>query len=156
MEFKIDDLSDPRIAEFLEDHINDMKSVSPPESKHALGLEGLRMPDITFWSVWKKKELVGCGALKALNSSQAEIKSMRVSPELRGQGIASKLLSHILEEAASTGYRTLSLETGAMSFFEPAHKLYEKFGFQYCAPFGSYKEDPNSRFMSLNLAGNVR
>jgi putative acetyltransferase len=155
MQFKIDDLSDPRITEFLEAHIKDMKSVSPPESKHALDLRGLRMPDVTFWSAWEDEHLVGCGALKELNSSHAEIKSMRVSSELRGRGIASKLLSYILGEAASKGYRTLSLETGSMPFFEPARNLYEKFGFQYCAPFGNYKDDSNSMFMSLDIAENA-
>ena len=155
MEFKIDDLSDPRIAEFLEEHIEDMKSVSPPESKHALDLEGLRVPGITFWSVWENAELVGCGALKELDSFHAEIKSMRVSSELRGRGVASKLLGHMLNEAKLKGYRVLSLETGSMPFFEPARKLYQKFGFKICSPFANYKEDTNSVFMSLGLAKNA-
>ncbi|MCL4110207.1 UNVERIFIED_CONTAM: hypothetical protein GTU68_026727 [Idotea baltica] len=128
-----------------------MKSVSPPESKHALDLDGLRMPDVIFWSAWEEDNLVGCGALKELNDSHAELKSMRVSSKLRGHGIASKLLKHILSEAKFKGYDTLSLETGSMAFFEPARKLYEKFGFQDCAPFASYMEDPNSVFMSLEL-----
>lgn len=149
--FKIDDLSDPRIHEFLEQHIQDMNSVSPPESKHALDIDDLRMSDITFWSVWDQNNLVGCGALKELDSSHAEIKSMRVSPALRGQGIATKLLDHILSQAIIKGYRALSLETGSMAFFEPARKLYENFGFRYCPPFASYKEDPNSVFMTLTL-----
>lgn len=151
LEFKIDDLSSTRVGKFLEDHIEDMKSVSPPESKHALDLEALKMPDVTFWSVWDQEELVGCCALKALTGSHAEIKSMRISPELRGHGFASRLLSHMLSEATLKGYRRLSLETGSMAFFEPARKLYEKFGFSYCAPFADYKEDPNSVFMSLEL-----
>lgn len=155
MEFKIDDLTDPRIVKFLKDHTNDMKLVSPPESNHALDLEGLRMPDVTFWSVWENDNLIGCGALKELNRSHAEIKSMRVSYNLRGRGVASKILSYILRDAASKGYQTISLETGSMSFFRPARKLYEKFGFQYCSPFGSYKEDKNSVFMSLKIAKNA-
>lgn len=155
MEFKIDDLSDPRIAAFLEEHIKDMKSVSPPESKHALDLDALRMPDVIFWSAWDQDILAGCGALKELDSSHAEIKSMRVSPALRGRGLASKLLSHMLSEAALKGYRTLSLETGSMAFFASARKLYEKFGFNYCPPFASYKEDPNSVFMTLELDKNA-
>jgi putative acetyltransferase len=155
MEIKIDDLSDPRIEEFLEEHISDMKSVSPPESKHALDLEGLKDPDVTFWSVWERKELVGCGALKQLDDFHAEIKSMRVSSNQRGQGIASKLLVHILSEATSKGYHRLSLETGSMAFFKPARKLYENFGFKYSAPFANYIEDPNSVFMSLDLANNA-
>jgi len=155
MEFRIDDLSDPKIGDFLEEHIEDMKSVSPPESKHALDLDDLKMPDVTFWSAWEKDILVGCGALKELDSSHAEIKSMRISSELRGRGIASKLLSHILSEASLKGYLRLSLETGSMSFFDPARKLYEKFGFTYCEPFANYKKDPNSVFMCLELIQNA-
>jgi putative acetyltransferase len=113
------------------------------------------MPDITFWSAWQGNELIGCGALKELDSSHAEIKSMRVSSEIRGRGIASQLLSHMLNEAKLKGYNTLSLETGSMSFFEPARKLYEKFGFKYCAPFADYNEDTNSVFMSLGLDNNA-
>ncbi|TQV68167.1 GNAT family N-acetyltransferase [Exilibacterium tricleocarpae] len=155
MEIKIDDLSDPRIEEFLNEHIEDMKSVSPPESKHALDLEGLKEPSVTFWSAWEKGVLIGCSALKGLDGTHAEIKSMRVSTKHRGRGYASKLLKHILNEATLMGYGRLSLETGSMPFFNPARKLYESFGFRYCAPFSDYKEDPHSVFMSLDLANNV-
>ena len=155
VEFKLDDLFDPRIVEFLEEHIEDMKSASPPESKYALDLDGLRMPDVTFWSAWEKEELVACGALKQLNNSHAEIKSMRVFAARRGRGIASKLLSHLLIEASSKGYHRISLETGSIAFFDPARKLYEKFGFECCAPFGDNKENPNSVFMSLEVARNA-
>lgn len=151
MKIRIDDLSDPRIETFLNEHIEEMKSISPPESKHALDIESLKKPDITFWSIWQQEELVGCGALKELDSSHAEIKSMRVSSKHQGNKLASKLLSHIMTEARSKGYQKLSLETGSMAFFEPARKLYEKFGFKYCQPFANYKDDPNSLFLSLEL-----
>ena len=151
IDIKVDDLSDIRIKEFLSEHLEDMKSVSPPESKHALDLEGLKNPDITFWSVWENEVLIGCGALKELSSLHAEIKSMRVSTEFRGKGVASNLLSHILNEATKKGYHRLSLETGSMPFFSPARKLYKKFGFKVCVPFADYKEDPNSIFMSLDI-----
>lgn len=152
MEIRIDDLSDPRIEAFLDEHIQEMKSISPPESKHALDIESLRKPGITFWSAWQEEELVGCGALKELDASHAEIKSMRVSPKHRGNRLASKLLSHILAEAKSRGYEKLSLETGSMAFFQPARKLYQKFGFTYCGPFSDYKKDPNSVFLSLDIS----
>lgn len=151
MEIRIDDLSGPEIAAFLEEHIKDMKSVSPPESKHALDLEGLRKPEITFWTVWDQGSPVGCGALKELNGSHAEIKSMRTSPSCRGKGVASAMMNHILTQARQRGYRRLSLETGSMPFFKPAHALYAKFGFKCCKPFAAYKEDPNSLFMDLEL-----
>lgn len=151
MEIKIDDLSDPEIAEFLEEHIREMKAVSPPESKHALDLEGLRKPEITFWTVWNDSRLIGCGAIKELDVAHAEIKSMRTTASYRGKGIASMLLQHILNEAKLRGYRRISLETGSMPFFEPARSLYAKYGFENCAPFSIYKEDPNSVFMTRKL-----
>ncbi|MDV2993378.1 MAG: putative N-acetyltransferase YsnE [Chroococcidiopsis sp. SAG 2025] len=151
MEIKIDDLSSSEIAEFLEEHIREMKSVSPPESKHALDLAGLRKPEITFWTVWDDGRLTGCGAMKELDTSHAEIKSMRTTALSRGKGIASMLLQHILNEAKLRGYRRISLEIGSMPFFEPARNLYAKYGFKNCAPFSTYKEDPNSVFMAKDL-----
>jgi len=151
MEIKIDDLSGSEIAEFLEEHIREMKSVSPPESKHALDLAGLRKPDITFWTVWDGSRLIGCGAIKELDANHAEIKSMRTTASYRGKGIASMLLQHILNEAKLRGYRRISLETGSMPFFEPARNLYAKYGFKNCAPFSTYKEDPNSVFLAKDL-----
>ncbi|MGL6338295.1 MAG: GNAT family N-acetyltransferase [Waterburya sp.] len=151
MEIRVDDLSSTKIAKFLEEHIQDMKAVSPPESKHALDLEGLKKPEITFWTVWDGNSLVGCGAIKELNAKHAEIKSMRTSVAKRGKGVASMMLEHILKEAKLRGYRRISLETGSMPFFEPARNLYRKYGFKNCAPFSTYKEDPNSIFMAKEL-----
>ena len=151
MEIKVDDLTDPRIASFLEQHLEDMKAVSPPESKHALDLEALKQPDITFWSVWQRGELVGCGAIKELDKKHCEIKSMRTCASKRGTGIGAFLLKHILSQAEHRNYTLVSLETGSMAFFEPARNLYEKFGFRYCEPFSNYTHDPNSVFMELNL-----
>ena len=152
MEIRIDDLSGPEIADFLDQHIQEMRSVSPPESTHTLDLDGLKTPDVTFWSVWDGERLIACGALKKLDLGLAELKSMRTSPECRGNGVASDLLRHILSYAKTEGHSQLFLETGSMAFFRPARRLYEKFGFRYCAPFGTYKEDPSSVFMSLDLA----
>jgi putative acetyltransferase len=146
-----DDLTGREIAEFLEEHITEMRAVSPPESKHALDLDGLRQPEITFWTVWDQDQLVACGAIKELCSTHGEIKSMRVSGSHRKAGIASALMQHIISEAARRGYTRLSLETGSMAFFKPAHRLYAKFGFVPSAPFGSYKADPNSVFLTKEL-----
>ena len=151
MQIKIDDLSSREIASFLQEHIDEMKAVSPPESKHALDLKGLKQPEITFWTVWDEAIIIGCGAIKRLNKNHAEIKSMRVASSHRRRGIASKLLQHILSEAKRQGYSRVSLETGSMTFFTPAHRLYAKFDFQQCQPFSTYKEDPNSIFMTKEL-----
>ena len=151
MNIKLDDLRGPEIAAFLEAHLEDMKATSPPESKHALDLEGLRQPEVTFWTVWEQGTLIGCGAIKALDADHGEIKSMRTAPACRGQGVASRLLQHILAEAQQRGDRRLSLETGSMAFFEPARRLYAKHGFESCPPFGDYWADPNSVFMTRTL-----
>ena len=128
-----------------------MRPIPPPESMHTLDLEGLRKPEITFWTVWDEQTLVGCGALKELDGLHAEIKSMRTSALHKQKGIASMLLQHMIGVAKARGYRRLSLETGAPPFFEPARRLYEKFGFECCPPFCGYREDPNSVFMTREL-----
>jgi putative acetyltransferase len=151
MQIKIDDLSGPEIAGLLGEHLECMAEVSPPESRHALDLDGLRQPEITFWTLWEGEDLAGCGALKELDAGHAEIKSMRTASAYVRQGVATRLLQHLLREARRRGYRRLSLETGAMAYFEPARRLYTKFGFQVCAPFANYREDSNSVFMTMNL-----
>lgn len=151
MQITIDDLSGREIAEFLEEHIEEMKSISPPESKHALDLEALQQSDITFWTIRDEQAIAGCGALKELAPSHGEIKSMRTSSKFKKRGIASRLLEHIMTEAKQRGYKRLSLETGSMEYFEPARRLYKKFGFDYCPPFAEYIKDPNSVFMTKIL-----
>jgi putative acetyltransferase len=151
MLIRIDDLTGQDIADLLEDHLNDMRLVSPPESRHALDLEGLRKPEITFWTAWSEGRLVGCCALKQLDEAHGEVKSMRVVGAVRGRGIGGALVAHIIAEAKARNYSRLSLETGAMAFFEPARRLYIRSGFEPCGPFASYKPDPNSVFMMLTL-----
>ena len=151
MKIIVDDLLGPEVANLLQEHIDDMQEISPPESKHALDLEGLRQPEITFWSVWDGKQLAGFGAIKELDKTHAELKSMRTASTHTRRGIASRLLQFILDECRKRGYLQISLETGSMAYFEPARKLYLQYGFEYCAPFSSYKEDPNSVFMTIRL-----
>jgi putative acetyltransferase len=148
MKIKIDDLTGSEIISLLQEHLNDMYLTSPPESVHALDLEELRQPDITFWTVWEGDKLAGCGALKQLGSAHAEVKSMRTSQEFRRKGFAALMMQHILNQAKVRNYERLSLETGSMAYFAPARNLYESFGFEYCSPFGDYSEDPNSVFMT--------
>ena len=151
MHVKIDDLSGPEIRALLEEHLRGMYLISPPESVHALDVEALRGPGITFWTVWEGGELLGCGALKELDAGHAEIKSMRTAARHLRRGVAKAILLHIIEEAGRRGYRRLSLETGSMEAFEPARRLYAAFGFDYCGPFGDYVEDPHSVFMTREL-----
>ncbi|MBO2458544.1 GNAT family N-acetyltransferase [Actinomadura violacea] len=151
MRIVVDDLSGPEIAEFLEEHVRQMRSITPLESKHALDLDALRRPDVTFWSVMDGGDVVGCGAIKRLDASHAELKSMRTSTVRKRSGIASRLLGHIIAEAERMGFTRLSLETGSDDFFLPARRLYEKYGFEYCEPFEEYRPDRNSVFMTRAL-----
>ena len=151
MRIEIDDLARPEIRALLNEHLQNMHELSPPESVHALDLERLRTPEITFWSAWDGSALLGCGALKQLDHEHGEIKSMRTPAALRRRGAGRAILAHILQVARSRGYARLSLETGSMEAFKPAQQLYESFGFTYCGPFGAYAEDRNSVFMTLRL-----
>jgi putative acetyltransferase len=149
----VDDLTGPEIVRFLEEHVREMRAITPPESKHALDLDALRGPDITFWSVLDGDAVVGCGALKRLDARHAEVKSMRTLAARKRSGIASLMLGHIIAEAQRMGFTRLSLETGSAEFFAPARKLYEKFGFTYCEPFAGYRPDPLSVFLTRTLPG---
>lgn len=151
MEILLDDLAGPQIAAFLDEHVQEMRAITPLESKHALDLETLRRPEITFWAIYDEGRVVGCGAIKKLDDHHAEVKSMRTAPDRKRSGVASMMLAHIIAEARSRGFSRLSLETGSPPPFEPARKLYEKFGFEYCGPFGDYQPDPNSVFMTRLL-----
>lgn len=146
-----DDLGGPQIRALLEEHLRHMHSLSPPESVHALDLSGLLRPEVTFWTVWDGDELVGCGALKALGAGHGEVKSMRTTQARRRSGAGRTMLEHILATATERGYTRLSLETGSMEAFLPARALYASYGFVECPPFGDYREDPNSTFMTKPL-----
>ncbi|OLL87922.1 Histone acetyltransferase HPA2 [Pseudonocardia sp. Ae263_Ps1] len=148
----IDDLAGTEIAEFLSGHLADMRAQSPPESTHALDLDGLRGPAVTVWTVRDDDgTLLGCGALKELGPDGGEIKSMRTAPAARGRGVAAGLLVHLIGVARGRGYRTLHLETGSMEFFAPARRLYARHGFTPCPPFADYPDDSNSVHMVLEL-----
>lgn len=151
MEIRVDDLRGLEIQNLLHEHMRNMQELSPPESVHALDLEKLRSPSITFWSAWSAGELLGCGALRELDSNHGEIKSMRTVAKHRRRGVASAMLKHILQEARRRSYLRLSLETGAQAGFAPARELYRLYGFKECGPFGDYIADPNSVFMTRSL-----
>lgn len=151
MQIREDDLSGARIAAFLREHLDNMHEITPPESIHALGLEALRAPEITFWSAWEADTLLGCGALKELDKTSGEVKSMRTAAPHRGKGVGAKLLEHILKEAQARAYEVVYLETGAMPEFVPARSLYKRYGFSVRGAFGDYTDDPNSVFMEKRL-----
>lgn len=151
MDIRIDDLGGPEIRQLLAEHLHGMTLHSPPESIHALDLERLRRPEITFWTAWDGAALLGCGALKQLDTAHGEIKSMRTATAHLRKGVARALLAHILDEARRRGYTRVSLETGSAAAFEPARRLYADFGFEPCGPFADYVEDPYSVFMTKRM-----
>ena len=145
------DLADERVIRLLTDHLTDMFATSPAESVHALDVSGLSVPEVAFWTIADGDELVGCVALKELDAEHGELKSMRTDAAARGRGLGARLLEHVLAESERRGYRRVSLETGSHEFFRPARTLYAKYGFRECGPFGDYRLDPNSVFMTLEL-----
>jgi putative acetyltransferase len=153
MRIEIDDLSRPEVHALLEEHLSNMYELSPPDQVFALDLSKLRVPEITFWTVWDEEHLMGRGALKELSPTHGEIKSMRTPAAARGRGAGRAVLEHIISIAEQRGYKRLSLETGTHSAFAPAHNLYRSKGFVLSGPFGSYIPDPHSMFMELQLGG---
>lgn len=151
MQIRAGELDHPEVIALLREHLQGMARLSPPESIHALDLDGLRRPEISFWSVWQGEELLGCGALKQLDPEHGEIKSMRTAARHLRKGVAAAMLDHLIDEAGRRAYRRLSLETGSMDGFEPARRLYMRFGFDPCGPFADYVDDPNSVFMTKHL-----
>jgi len=146
-----DDVSRPQVLALLEEHLRNMYALTPPDKVFAFDASKLRDSTVTFWTAWEGEVLRGCAALKELSSTEGEIKSMRTPSASRRTGAGRALLDHILVVARSRAYRALYLETGCQPEFVPAHTLYRSRGFERCGPFGSYRENGNSVFMSLAL-----
>jgi len=144
-------LDDPRVVHLLQTHVSRARAETAPGSAHALDLSGLRAAGVTFWSAWDGDAVVGVGALKRLTADHGEIKSMHTAEAARGRGVGSALLRRIMETARARGMSRLSLETGSWPYFAPARALYARHGFVECGPFGEYREDPNSVFMTAAL-----
>jgi putative acetyltransferase len=151
MRIEIDDVSRPQVLALLEEHLRNMYELSPPDQVFAFDASRLRAPGVVFWTAWEDETLLGCAALKQLSASQAEVKSMRTPASLRGHGAGRALLNHILQVSRERGYRELFLETGRHPAFTAAQTLYRSVGFKECGPFGDYRENGNSVFMSLRL-----
>ncbi len=145
------DFDDRRVIDLLAFHHRTMHAQTPKGSAHALDLQGLRRPEISFWTVWEGEHLVGMGALKDLGDGEGEVKSMRTVEEAQRKGIATAMLNHIIAAARARGMKRLYLETGAFDLFAPAVTLYRRHGFVDCPPFAAYRPDPNSLFLTLAL-----
>ena len=153
MQIRLDDLTGGEVIALLNEHLADMYATSPAESVHALDVDALKASNIRFFSAWQQGTLAGCVAIKTLDNQMAELKSMRTATAFRGMGVGQALLQYIIDHAKAQGFTSLSLETGTQDYFAAARALYRKFGFSDCGPFGQYKLDPNSHFMTLSLRG---
>lgn len=153
LQSKLGLLDHPEVQALIERHLTHAVAQTPQESAHGLDLSGLKSPDVRFWSFWAKDTLCAIGAWKQINATQAELKSMHVVEVSRKQGIGSHLLAHLIDDARKAGIEGLYLQTGSGPFFAPAVALYSRHGFEQCAPFAEYSEDPNSIYMSLRCAG---
>lgn len=145
------------VLSLLNQHLQEVAADSPPESVHALPVDELKAPGVTFWCRWQdtgtngSHGLMGFAALKNLDAGHGELKSMRTHRNHLQSGVASSLLQEILVFARENGLERISLETGSSDTFAPARALYRRFSFELCAPFGDYIEDPNSIYMTLDL-----
>ena len=140
-----------KVNNLLKKHFIELRSVSPAGSTHVLDVEGLKDPSIKFWSLWENEKLIGCGALKFLDSQHGEFKSIRVADEFRKKGFGEKIIFHLIEEAKKLKIKKISIETCSGNFFKSARELFKKFGFEPCKPFAHYTEDPNSCYYTKNI-----
>jgi putative acetyltransferase len=147
------DFGNPRVADLLRVHVTQARAQTAPGSAHALDLNGLRSPQISFWTMWEDETLLGFGALKRLSADHGEVKSMHTVQAMRRRGAGSAMLRHLIAAARADGMSRLSLETGSWDYFQPAQALYRSHGFVECPPFADYVLDPNSVFMTLDLWG---
>ncbi len=146
------DFSDERVRALLIRHLEGMHANSPPGHVFALDWSALQRPEISFYALWEGEELLGVGALKELEPGAGEIKSMRTADAHLRKGAGAAMLEHLIAEARRRGYRRLSLETGSGPAFEPALKLYRKYGFTEGGAFDGYEKSPFNQFLHLDLA----
>jgi len=151
MQITLGGLDDRRVKKLLEHHFISARAETAPGSAHALDLDGLKSPEVRFWSAWDGEAVMGVGALKRLSKSHGEVKSMHTAQGYRRKGVGGAMLRHIIAEVRRMGLSRLSLETGSWPYFAPARELYLRHEFVVCPPFGSYTADPNSVFMTLEL-----
>jgi putative acetyltransferase len=139
------------LALLMARHTADMHAETPPESIHMMDAGALAVPEVAFFVMREDGQAIGMGAFKTIAPQHGEIKSMHVLHEVRGRGLSKAMLAHLEGEARAAGLTRLSLETGAEPIFMPARALYLRAGYSECAPFGSYKPDPHSVFMTKVL-----
>ena len=145
------DLHDQRIVQLLRYHFGKCHEVTPPGSAHVFDVSKLKHPSVDFFAAWEGDVLLGVGAVKYFDGGWGEVKSMHTAQAARRRGVGAAILRHIIAAARAKGINRLNLETGSFAYFAPAAKLYRAHGFSDCPPFGDYKPDPNSLFLTLDF-----
>ena len=143
------------VNQLLKKHFIELRAASPEGSAHVLDIPGLKVSSIKFWSLWEENELIGCGALKLLDKTHGEFKSIRIHDNFRGKGYGIKIIDHLINNAKKLDINRISIETGAGKFFAPARKLFNQCGFKPCPPFAHYKKDINSLYLTKLLDNNL-
>lgn len=151
MKIILDDITNPKVLALLQLHLDGMHADTPPEHVHALDVSELQSHDVRFWTAWDNDEVMGCGAIKRLDSKTAEVKSMRTHHDHLRKGVAAGILEHIIFQAKEIGYTRLSLETGYGASFEPALNMYKKYGFKNGDAFADYEPSEFSQFLHLDI-----
>lgn len=146
-----DDPLRPDVVALLERHLAFARAVTPPDDVHALDIDGLRDDRVTFYSIRENGSLLGIGAVKRLDASHVELKSIHTAVEARGRGVGRAMVEHLIGVARSRGAERVSLETGAMEAFAASRVLYASAGFVECPPFGEYTPSRASTFMTMDL-----
>ena len=152
MELREGGLDDPRVIALIAHHLAEARGSTPQDNAHAMGVDGLRRSDISFWTAWEGDTLLGFGALRHLSTEHGEIKSMRTAPDQLRRGVARAILAHLLSIAHARGYVRVSLETGTAPMFDAANRMYEAAGFVDGPVFGGYPKSAHNRFMTMPLA----
>lgn len=147
----VEDPRTPDVVDLLERHLEFARAVTPPEDVHALDIDGLTDPSVTFFSLRNDGRLLGIGAIKQLDETHFELKSIHTAEEARGNGVGRTMVEHLLGVARDRGAQRVSLETGNVEAFAPSRALYASAGFVESGPFGDYESGNTSTFMTMEM-----
>jgi putative acetyltransferase len=145
-----EDPRQPDVQALLHQSDDYLRALYPAESNHLVSADVLRTNRAIFLAARRDAELLGSIAFLLIAPGHAEMKRLFVRTDARGIGLGRRLLDALEEIACDRGIARISLETGVRQ--PEAIALYRTSGYQACPPFGDYKADPLSLFMTKSLA----